>query len=291
MNDKLLFDTWLTHYYDEYLTAKNELCKNNTIPLSEIFKDLDDIDLWVMILSKRFRSYPDLKKRLPGFPDADIQKKYNGGAGFEILKRGRVSYEKITKIYNKYRGDIKNDTNILDFGVGWGRIIRYFLKDLPNTNLFGCDVSEFILNESKRIGLNIQLQKSDPIPLELPFQEKFDLVYSNSVFSHLSEEALNACFAAINKSMKKGGLFIFTTWGPNYAMNSKKMTQLGLKQHWNDKSEMFEFIPQKEGLSFGATFISYPYMKKQWTNNNFTFREVQVQTFGFNQVMCVLQKK
>ena len=41
------------------------------------------------------------------------------------------------------------DSKILDYGCGWGRIIRFFLKDVPSRNLFAVDPDKNARRQSR----------------------------------------------------------------------------------------------------------------------------------------------
>lgn len=293
MNGKLNFDTWLNHYFDVYLKEKDIACKDESKTVYEIFNDLKDNDLWTMLLSQSYKSYPNLKQKLPSIADESTQKNYNSQSGFDLLNRARLSCDKIMKLNQLYgtKPNIK-DNKILDFGVGWGRIIRFFLKEVPQNQLFGCDTSPVIIDTFKKLNIPVEVKKSEGLPDRLPFEDNsFDIVYSNSVFTHLSEESTKKCFDVIHQVLKPKGLFYFTTWSPNYVMHSPKMTALKVKPHFKHEDARFDFLPANGTHPFfGATFISYPYMQKHWTEQ-FEILKVEMQTFALNQIVILLRKK
>ena len=122
------FDSWLRHYFHEQLLSLNEDCKDSAKSLLSLFSHIDDNDLWTMLLSGRYSIYPHIKSRLPMIADAQTQNNYNSQNGWDLLNRARLSFEKILKLNGEFGShpDIKNN-KILDFGVGWGRIIRLSL--------------------------------------------------------------------------------------------------------------------------------------------------------------------
>jgi SAM-dependent methyltransferase len=101
----------------------------------------------------------------------------------------------------------------LDFGVGWGRIIRFFKHDTDQ--LIGVDVDADLLAEARKCGTGAVLQIA---PLgRLPFPDKtFDLVYAFSVFSHLPRKVADHWAREISRALKANGLFVFTILGEEF---------------------------------------------------------------------------
>ncbi len=60
-----------------------------------------------------------------------------------------------------YRGDLA-DERVLDFGVGWGRLIRLFAHDVPANQLFGVDVDADILEVCAQTGVPGTLSLVEP---------------------------------------------------------------------------------------------------------------------------------
>ena len=119
-------------------------------------------------------------------------------------------YKKVKDYYRAIGAKELHQSRVLDFGCGWGRIIRYFAKDVPQDNLFGCDPSGEILQVCEELRVPGIFRLSDFRPRELPFAEKFDLVYSYSVFTHLSEKTHLECLESLHNSMAKDGVLIVT---------------------------------------------------------------------------------
>lgn len=285
------YDHWLLHYFDDYLSEKDELCKNEANDFYDIFGDLNDSDLWTILFTKNYDCYPNIKKKLPDLPPEKIQLKYNGQKGFQLLKRAKESYERIKVNYLNYGQKELDQSNVLDFGVGWGRLIRFFAKDMPNQQLCGCDVADEILKVGQELRIPGVIRKSDEVPTSLPFDKKFDLVFSNSIFSHLSEDALNACFTSIGNSMNTGGIFCLTLWAPHFLFTNFRMKPLKVSFDQIQKSERFIFVPHKAGGTYGDAFISLKYISKNWNNDMFAVKKIQMQSSGLIQVMVVLEKK
>jgi hypothetical protein len=47
---------------------------------------------------------------------------------------------------------IGEDRRFLDFGMGWGRFLRFLWKDVSVSNLYGCDVDPDIIQTARDLG-------------------------------------------------------------------------------------------------------------------------------------------
>jgi SAM-dependent methyltransferase len=102
---------------------------------------------------------------------------------------------------------------VLDFGVGWGRLLRLFAHDVPRRQLFGVDIDPDVLRVCAATGAPGAVRMVEPGG-PLPFPDGwFGLVYAYSVFSHLSEGAALGAFGELARVLRPGGQLTFTTQG------------------------------------------------------------------------------
>ena len=123
---------------------------------------------------------------LPPFPPEDVQKITNNVSGVETMRGAaqfyRVADEEMTRCLSGNLADLK----LLDFGAGWGRITRLFLRSIAPANLYGIDVDERLVGAGRDLlpGVSFErLASGGPLPYA---DGQFDVVVANSVFSHLS---------------------------------------------------------------------------------------------------------
>ncbi|MBK5111835.1 MAG: class I SAM-dependent methyltransferase, partial [Thermoleophilia bacterium] len=147
-----------------------------------------------------------------------------------------------------------------------------------------------------------KLARSEFLPEALPFEEKFDLVFSFSVFTHISEAAHMASLRAIHDGLKPGGLFVVTVRPPSYLDFSPLMAPAvealgpGREAALNEPRYIFvshntEGHPQFGGdeMSYGETVITLPYVREKWAPM-FDLLEVSVLTGDMYQVALTLRK-
>lgn len=110
----------------------------------------------------------------------------------------------------KSQGLIKKKIKFLDFGCGIGRSVDY-LKKFPNISIYGIDVSEGEINVARKNskGLkNVKFSSFDGV--NIPFKEKFDVIFVANVFHHIKRNNQQKVMKKIAQSLTDGGyLFIF----------------------------------------------------------------------------------
>jgi len=100
---------------------------------------------------------------------------------------------------------VKASDRILDVGTGTGVLIPHLLKHLDASgHITAVDVSEKMLEvaKSKYRGKNITYLHGDV--LDMPMDEKFDLIICYSMFPHFKENKLKA-ICTMSKLLKTGG--------------------------------------------------------------------------------------
>jgi len=108
------------------------------------------------------------------------------------------------------------DIAILEWGCGPGRIIRHLPGLLSEATIFGTDYNSKSIAWASSAIDNVQFKTNQLTP-PLPYaDEKFDVVYCCSVFTHLSEEMHHAWFEELMRVIKPNGLVIFTTHGDHF---------------------------------------------------------------------------
>jgi SAM-dependent methyltransferase len=185
-------------------------CRGGGIDIRAAFGDLADDELWNALLLKEYDGFATIKALLPDWPSADLQRAWVGNAGYPLSVQTLAFYRTVKEAAGRLGTRPLGESRLLDFGCGWGRIIRYFAKDVPAAGLCGCDVEPGMLDICRQLRVPGDLRVSDPLPERLPFDEPFDLVYAYSVFTHLSERAHLACLEAIHRSMAPGGILVAT---------------------------------------------------------------------------------
>jgi SAM-dependent methyltransferase len=175
-----------------------------------IFHSVSD-DFWFWLLTEGIRRNAALRSILPGMPDEAVQFGFTGASGDTVLKEGFDAYRLFKHQYERHVGPIQDTRAVLDFGCGWGRLIRFFMKDIAPSKLCGADPVSEIIDFCKASNKWCNFYSIQPDPPS-PFEDgTFDLIYGYSVFSHLNEDMQKRWLIELHRIVKPGGLVILTT--------------------------------------------------------------------------------
>ena len=149
---------------------------------------------------------------LPLVPDDAAQIRFSDLTGLANLRQA-FSFYGFCRSLVQESGPLLPDDRILDFGCGWGRIARFWLRDVAPESLWCVDVlpdAIELLNDTLMPG---NIVRSKPLPPVSGLPTEFRLIHAYSVFSHLSEDAAHRWVAYFRGLLKPGGLLVFTTRG------------------------------------------------------------------------------
>lgn len=242
---------------------------------SDLADDLSNLDLvflelplelfGVLMLSVP-KQYPRLRQLLPRMPDDDVQRAWAGDAGLPLLWKG-TSFVRASVPYFTYKDCRAKELRALDFGCGWGRLLRLFYKYFPPCQIEAVDPWDKSIEACKASGIKSNVVQSEYLPEQLPtINKRFDLIYSYSVFTHLSPRAFATCLSALRRYIADNGVLIITIRPVEYWL------QVGKPECVSDHAKSgFCFIPHAfaaiDGDSvYGDCSISLDYLKQfdQW---------------------------
>jgi SAM-dependent methyltransferase len=247
----------------------------------ELFASADD-DFWLWALTAGRRESDRLAELLPGLPDEETQITAVGFAGDEALYAGYLAYRLFRRIYQAY-GGVLEDSTVLDFGCGWGRVTRFFLKDVESERLWGVDHYDRMIAACDATSRWGHFRKIDPFP-PIDFADNtFDLVICNSVFSHLSEEVHLRWVEELTRIMRPGGILIATTWARRLIERCQEMRNNGSESHlaamfreadvWLERYSKGDFCFDRSVDAYGAnadwhgeTCIPETYVRTRWSD-------------------------
>jgi len=182
----------------------------------------------------------------------------SGSKSDKIIAQTRDNYNIIAKHFSDtrknvwpefefYQEFIKDGQNILDWGCGSGRFLR-FIKD-KKIRYFGVDISSGLLKEAKKEFVSmIENEKahficSDLEALNFP-ASFFDCVFMIASFHHLpDEETRLKLLKTLHKEMKVGGKLVISVWNLKNEWARKKLKTPG----WKKTGDSDYIVPWKNG--------------------------------------------
>lgn len=197
-------------------------------------------------------------------PPAHLRKRVQG---HELLSRfikvGELVAGNILDTINQ-NFELNEQSHILDFGCGCGRIIREFHKSFIHGKFYGTDIDQEAIvwcrQNISQIGEFVTNEELPPLPFD---DEFFDFVYSISVFTHLPEDMQFAWLDELRRVTKLGGYLLLTTHGDEPFPGGperihKKFRETGF--HYSRGAGM-------QGLPdfYQTTFHTEAYIRRQWS--------------------------
>jgi SAM-dependent methyltransferase len=206
--------------YDEPILQSAEAIAGRTGDVPLVLARLRELpfdDFGALLLSLPNRQYPHISDLLPRMADAEVQRSWTGADG-SVLLRQTLSFVRLL-VYNfqLITGRPLERRTVLDYGCGWGRIIRLMYYFVDPAIIYGCDPWDKSIATCEADGVLANLAASDYLPHSLPFAAKrFDLIYAFSVFTHLSERAMQMGMRALHQVLSDDGVLAITVRPKEY---------------------------------------------------------------------------
>jgi len=242
-------------------------------------------EFWFWCLTHGIRRDGLLRAALPSMPPAEVQERFTGSSGDATLREGWRFYRLVKQLAARYGRPLTAETTIVDFGCGWGRILRFFLKDVAPARLIGLDCEPEVAAICQRHNRWANVLVINPYPPAALPDQSVDLIYCYSVFSHLAEEAHRQWLAEFKRILRPGGLLIATTRPRNFILDCAKVREqparlgrMGASAAFKDTAAAirqydaggFCYSPVGGGSVldssfYGETCIPEAYVRREWT--------------------------
>jgi SAM-dependent methyltransferase len=147
---------------------------------------------------------------MPGFPDESVQRENVGSAGRLALLEAERFYLHVKSASATAGIPLGHGSRLLDFGCGWGRMLRYFVRDIPDDRLWGVDVNAERVIDCIRTGVPGSVCLIQPQG-RLPFDaHSFSHIIAYSVFSHLPPQLAAHWVKELARVLEPSGLLVLT---------------------------------------------------------------------------------
>jgi ubiquinone/menaquinone biosynthesis C-methylase UbiE len=166
-------------------------------------------DEWLKVLLDSIHGKS--KVPMPGFPTPEIQRSFVGQSNEDAINEAWRFYSLMSERWKKEGLRLGQQSHVLDFGCGWGRFARMFLRDVPASHIYCADAWERPLDICRETGVPGEKVRLGAMPpSDLP-SARFDIAFAYSVFSHLSPKTHLAWRTELARVVKPGGVVFITT--------------------------------------------------------------------------------
>jgi SAM-dependent methyltransferase len=191
-----------------------------------VFRDASD-DFWLWANTEGRDVSPILRDMLPGLPGERQQNRWTGKSGRDTQLEGFGIYRAFRDLCDRHFGSIRELVPVLDFGCGWGRVIRYFLKDVESGQLLGADYDQENVDFCRSSNAWCTFMRNEAAP-PLPVDDcSVGYVYAYSVFSHFSEPMHRQWLEEFKRVLRPGGALAVTVRPRSFIENTRRLRQQG----------------------------------------------------------------
>ena len=154
---------------------------------------------------------PGISRLLPRMAADEVQRSWTGNAGYPLLQQSLNFIRSVALQCVQLSGRPLSGRSVLDFGCGYGRLLRLMYYYNPPSQIWGVDPWTRSIELCREAGMLGNFAVSDYLPRDLPVKDaRFGLIYAFSVFTHLSERATKQALSTLRRYVEDDGLCVIT---------------------------------------------------------------------------------
>lgn len=148
-------------------------------------------------------------------PPSNLRKRVHGDdSASRFFSVGKGVAADLQLVLDKHGIIIPKNSNILDFGVGCGRVLPWLAMLYPDANYFGTDIDKEAIEWDKANLSNIaKFSVNGATPPTEYKNKQFDLVVCISIFTHLPEDMHLSWIAELARITKPNGILAISLHG------------------------------------------------------------------------------
>lgn len=173
--------------------------------------------------------------------------------------------------------------NILDFGCGYGRVLRALRAGYPKATITACDLMEEATKFCADTFDAVPVTGYDDLT-KIELIEKFDVIWVGSVFTHLPVERWEPLLNYFQKNLAPNGVLVFTIHGrtalwvfENHTLAKSHMTEKDfskVKKNYKKSGYAFYQYPSRHvnslsnmGIQVSKSAYGLSFTRPDWTCN------------------------
>jgi SAM-dependent methyltransferase len=222
-----------------YSVSKPRITYSNNLANANVFREkfgsLSD-DAWqaLWLSTESATNISDLE--FPTVPDQELQLQIHGSASWEISIREAFDFYRFVK--SNVELNANGTSRFLDYGCGWGRITRPFMRHFDLDKMFGFEPHLLLATIARSLNPYVCVLAGGFTPDGSIPKDWFELIVGWSIFSHLSKASFKEWLREISQVLAPGGTGVFTTWGLRFLQRlqtEKMQLEQGREIHWYSK--------------------------------------------------------
>ena len=202
------------------------------------FRNIDD-ETWYNMLVKSIEHHQVEGLEMPRFPTKDIQNQFVGSNSKHALFEAANFYKLVKNYASIFGNKIEPGIKVMDFGCGWGRLLRFLWKDVLETDLYGVDVDPCIINICKETQVPGKLYTIKSRGSLENSADSINLVLAYSVFSHLPEDIFVHWMRELSRVASPGCIFVFTVQARRFLESIISLKSKNHESRWHSSLANF----------------------------------------------------
>ncbi|MBI3320299.1 MAG: class I SAM-dependent methyltransferase [Candidatus Omnitrophica bacterium] len=169
--------------------------------------------------------------------------RHNGRLVADLERRYNLNQlQRFEAVLNRHGRSFRTFSSILEFGCGTGRLTQYLFEFAPEASVYGCDVlSDAIARCQRKFPRGRFVTNRATPPLSFA-DAQCDLIYSYSVFTHLSEPNHQAWLKELGRLLRPGGMMVHTLHSYEYLRRTARFSPESVAK--------YRFTPPHAGAGF-----------------------------------------
>jgi SAM-dependent methyltransferase len=170
------------------------------------------------------------------------------------FQTGWMAAELLRRVLRWRFGD-RGAVRVLDFASGYGRMTRHLHAERDRVRLTVADIEpEAVAFQRRELGVEGFVSTADPD--DLAVDERFDVIFVASLFSHLPERRFVPWLRWLYRRLAPGGVLVVSTHGPESLLPGRALPAGGF--HFETLSESRRLT----GDEYGSTWVSAEFMAR-----------------------------
>lgn len=259
----MIFSLFMDELAD--IDARMETAATSDIP--RLFENIP-LDTFGELLLNVPECFPHIRSYFPRMPSEEVQRNWTGDHGSALLPLSAAFVKTMVSGFDELTRKPVATARVLDFGCGWGRILRLLYKFASSESIYAVDAWDESLKLCHAHGVKGHLALTDWVPRTLPFECQFDLIFAFSVFTHLSEKTARVVLQTLRERIAADGLLIITIRPKEY-WYTHDGGSIAAEMMGVHETRGFAFAPHNRAavdgdITYGDTSISPAYIRREY---------------------------